>query len=161
MQEYIEREDEFDINPRPDEKPSGACANGKDDEELDVETAEPIEALYCSSDEDVARAPPRLHHLPLEIEPQRPSTPECAVLSFPSSQRSLHLCQQPALQYYWRLPPFTTLQCGSGEDYGRAVQLTAPPPAVYPERPCTPERACSLPFAPYKDCRCVCIVLSW
>ena len=45
-----------------------------------METAEPIEALYCSSDEDVATAPPRLHHLPLEIEPQRPSTPECALL---------------------------------------------------------------------------------
>ena len=80
-QEYIEREDEFDINPRPDEKPSGACANGRDDEEIDVETAEPIEALYCSSDEDMATALPRLHHLPLEIEPQRPSTPECALLS--------------------------------------------------------------------------------
>ena len=56
-------------------------------------TAEPIEALFCSSDEDIAAAPARLHHLPLEIEPQRPSTPECASLSMISSLQSLHACQ--------------------------------------------------------------------
>ena len=58
-----------------------------------METAEPIEALYCSSDEDVATAPPRLHHLPLEIEPQRPSTPECALPSLSVHPVQLHLCQ--------------------------------------------------------------------
>ena len=42
-----------------------------------METAEPIEALYCSSEEDPETAPPRLHHLPLEIDRQRPSSPEC------------------------------------------------------------------------------------
>ena len=76
LQEYVEREDEFDVNPRSPERP--AAATEGDDSELDVATCEPVDALYYSTDEDPATAPPRLHHLPLEIEPQRPSTPECA-----------------------------------------------------------------------------------
>ena len=75
-QEYVEREDEFDVNPRSPERPA-ASVEGHD-EELDVVECEPVDALYYSTDEDPATAPPRLHHLPLEIEPQRPSTPECA-----------------------------------------------------------------------------------
>ena len=64
------------MNPRSPER-SAHAAEG-DDEEVDVVTCEPVDALYYSTDEDPATAPPRLHHLPLEIEPQRPSTPECA-----------------------------------------------------------------------------------
>ena len=76
VQEYVEREDEFDVNPRSPERPA-VSAEG-DNDELDVVACEPVDALYYSTDEDSATAPPRLHHLPLEIEPQRPSTPECA-----------------------------------------------------------------------------------
>ncbi|CAL5218844.1 g575 [Coccomyxa viridis] len=72
--EYVEREDEFDVNPRSPERQANPTEG--DDDELDVVTCEPVDALYYSTDEDPATAPPRLHHLPLEIEPQRPSTPE-------------------------------------------------------------------------------------
>ncbi len=85
VQEYVEREDEFDVNPRSPERQANPIEG--DDDELDVVTCEPVDALYYSTDEDPATAPPRLHHLPLEIEPQRPSTPECA----PPLSRSVHL----------------------------------------------------------------------
>ena len=143
MQEYIEREDEFDINPRPDEKLSGACATGRDDEEIDVETAEPIDALYCSSDEDAATATPRLHHLPLEIEPQRPSTPECASQSFPVLQRSLHLCHPPAMQIHRLRTPFALSQRSSSRDAATAVPPTAAPAASqHPPLAAMHPRAC-------------------
>ncbi len=74
VQEYVEREDEFDVNPRSPERPKNA--HESDDEEIDVVTCEPADALYYSTDEDPATAPLRLHHLPLEIESQRASTPE-------------------------------------------------------------------------------------
>ena len=74
VQEYVEREDEFDVNPRSPERPPTIEADG--DVEVDVVTADSVDALYYSTDEDPATAPPRLHHLPLEIEPERPSTPQ-------------------------------------------------------------------------------------
>ncbi|BDA44046.1 Retinoblastoma-binding protein 5 [Coccomyxa sp. Obi] len=67
-QEYIEREDEFDINPRPAEENGHAGTAGSDDDlDVDVETVEPDLDADWSSDEGPAGEPP-LKHLPICIE---------------------------------------------------------------------------------------------
>lgn len=82
MQEYIEREDEFDINPRPAEENGHAGTAGSDDDlDVDVERVEPDLDADWSSDEEPAGEPP-LKHLPICIErrvsPPPAQPPECA-----------------------------------------------------------------------------------
>ena len=107
-QEYVEREDEFDINPREEGAPAGAHANGDasaaaagaelddadDDDDVDIVTGDAGEpagdpfAEGVSSDEECmgdwgeAGGQPRrpLHHLPLEVQRQASPAPACAPL---------------------------------------------------------------------------------
>lgn len=65
VQEYIEREDEFDINPRPCENGNGAAAAVDEDADVDVLTVEPQDSGYSSDEETVAG--PGLMHLPVHI----------------------------------------------------------------------------------------------
>ena len=105
MQEYIEREDEFDINPREDAAAAAngdaraAAANGNMDEdaEVDIGGKDPHAAAgdpfadCVSSDEDVAGGWAEaggklrlLHHLPIEVQRRASPAPACACL--PSSE---------------------------------------------------------------------------
>jgi hypothetical protein len=74
-QEYVEREDEFDNNPRPAEENGHSNGAGSDDDpDVDVETVEPeLDADWSSDDEEAAAAQPPLKHLPIVIE--RPVSP--------------------------------------------------------------------------------------
>ncbi|GAQ91308.1 WD40 repeat protein [Klebsormidium nitens] len=69
--EYDEREDEFDSNPREDEAPKGQ-KDVDSDIDLDIETVEKVGA-YSDSDED------GLYFLPVKPEPDPPETEAPAV----------------------------------------------------------------------------------
>ncbi len=85
LQEYIEREDEFDINPRETEADNGGAANGSggaaavkledaEEEDVDVLGEDPNfrEDPYLSDGDAAAAAgkPPPLRHLPIEVQRQ-------------------------------------------------------------------------------------------
>ncbi len=76
----MEREDEFDNNPRPAEENGHAGDAGSDDDpDVDVETIEPdLDADWSSDDDDyeAAAAQPPLKHLPISIERHVSPAPE-------------------------------------------------------------------------------------
>jgi hypothetical protein len=75
MQEYVEREDEFDINPRPSENGTGPEAAEEEDVDVDVVTAEPLDTGFSSDEETVAG--PGLLHLPVHIAREASPVPQC------------------------------------------------------------------------------------
>ena len=89
-QEYIEREDEFDVNPREGEAQDGVDANGgetKADTKLEHAEEEDVDVLgedpnfkedpYLSDGDATAAAekPPPLRHLPIEVQRQEAAVP--------------------------------------------------------------------------------------
>ena len=98
VQEYIEREDEFDINPRPAEESGHAGTAGSDDDlDVDVETVEPDLDADWSSDEGPAGGEAPLKHLPICIERR---------VSPPPAQPPEECAPWPALTLFQILLPY-------------------------------------------------------